>query len=156
MSVSERSRRVLLDCTFRGVPDLEGGCLLGVAVRGVLGLAPASVLDESRCWVWTVEPSLLLCRARTLGFFWVSSESSEPSGDAGTGSAKELCLTEFRLCALTRDQLVERNLSASSQNRTRWSAPRSSMKCMKCGIATLSWRACSTVLDMRERVSWGW
>lgn len=130
MSLSERSRRVLLDCPLTGVPVLEGACLLGVSTRGVPGLRPASVLEGSRCSDCTAGPSMLLSLERVLGVYCPSSRSSEPSEEAGTGSANELCLTEFRLCARTRDQLVERKLSASSQNRTRWSAPRRSMKCI--------------------------
>lgn len=60
-----------------------------------------------------------------LEWFGESGESGDPR--AAAGSAKVLCLTELRLCALTRDQLVERKLSASSQKRTRCSAERVSM-----------------------------
>lgn len=130
MSLSESSLRVLFACTLKGVPVLEVGCLLGVSARGVPGLRPASVLEESRCSGCNVVRSLLLSRLRALGVCCASSGSSDPPGEAGMGSARELCLTEFRLCARTRDQLVERKLSASNQNRTRWSAPCSSMKCM--------------------------
>lgn len=136
MSLSEMSRRVLFDCTLKGVPVLECACLLGVSARGVPGLRPASVLEEFRRSECTAGPSPLLTRARALGLCWASAGSSGQTGEDGDAgqaercSAKELCLTEFRLCARTRDQLVERKLSASSQNRTRWSAPRTSMKCM--------------------------
>lgn len=150
MSLFEMSLRVLFACPLYGVPVLEGVCLVGVSALGVLGLRPASVLEESCCSVCTVDRSLLLSWEKELG---VISGSSEPSAEAGTGSASVLCLTEFRLCARTRDQLVARKLSASNQNRTRWSAPRRSMKCRKWGIATLSLRTWSTVLDRRERVS---
>ncbi len=64
-----------------------------------------------------------------LGSFGESGESGDSR--AAAGSAKVLCLTELRLCALTLDQLVDRKLSASSQKRTRCSAERVSIDCMK-------------------------
>lgn len=125
ISLLERSRRALSDCAFRGVPVLEDAWLLGVP-----GLRPASVLKESRRSGCTTGLSLPPSRRKALAVFLMTSWSSEPSSEEGTGSARVLCLTEFRLCARTRDQLVERKLSASNQNRARWSTPRSSVKCI--------------------------
>lgn len=125
MSWSERSLRVLFGCSLDGVPVLEGVLLLGVSDRDTLGLRSDSEPEESRQLGTKEDPPLILFRARSLATCWMSSG---PSGETATGSASELCLTKLRLCALTRDQLVERKLSASSQKRTRWSAPRCSMK----------------------------
>ena len=134
MSFSERSRRALVDWVLNGVPGLEEGCLLGVSALGVPGLWPASEPKES---LWTsCATGLSLAPSWGLGVRgWeegsraakgVSAGSGEVVGETGTeaGSARELSLTELRLCARTRAQLVERKLSASSQKRTRWSAPR--------------------------------
>ena len=133
MSFSERSRRALVDWVVNGVPGLEEGCLLGVSALGVPGLWPASEPKES---LWTSCPTgLSLVLSWGLGVRgWeegsraakdVSARSGEV-GEAGmdAGSARELSLTELRLWARIRDQLVGRKLSASSQKRTRWSAPR--------------------------------
>lgn len=128
MRLSERSRRLLFAGCLLGVPVLEDAWLLGVSARGVPGLR--SVLEECCCSGYAVETLQPTFPLRTPGSPWMASWDSEPSWEGGTGSANELCLTEFRLCALTRDQLVERKLSPSNQKRTKWSAPRSSMKCM--------------------------
>lgn len=69
-----------------------------------------------------------------------SLSSSNPGGEDGaisccfegdTGSASELCLTVFRLCALIRDHVVEWKLSASNQNLTKCSILRSSINWIK-------------------------
>ena len=126
---SERSCSVLLGCSLQGVPVPEGVCLLGVSARGVPGLRTLSVMEESRRSMCTAGTSLLLSLLRTSAVCRPSCGRSGLPGEAGTGSARELCLTEFRLCARTRDQLVARKVSDSNQKRTRWSAPRCSMKC---------------------------
>lgn len=120
----------LSDCTFRGVPVLEDTWLLGASARGVPGLRPASELEEPLRCGNTAGLSRPPSRWSALAVFRMTSASSEPSSEEGTGSARVLCLTELRLCARTRDQLVERKLSASNQKRARWSAPRTSVKCM--------------------------
>lgn len=69
-----------------------------------------------------------------------SLSSSNPVGEddpisccfeGDTGSANELCLTVFKLCALIRDHVVEWKLSASNQNLTKCSILRSSINWIK-------------------------
>lgn len=157
ISLSESSRMPPVVWPLTGVPVLEADCLVGVSDSsvgwswGVPGRATPSELMEFR-WpirapVWLVSWGLGVwgleevregkgsslsssSRAEALPGSW--RESGE-SGDPGAvvGSAKVLCLTELRLCALTLDQLVERKLSASSQKRTRCSAERVSINCKK-------------------------
>lgn len=130
MSLLLRSLMPLSESVFRGVPVLEDAWLLGVSARGVPGLRLASELEEPRRSDSTAGLPRPPSRWRALAVFRTTSGSSEPSSEKGTGSARVLCLTELRLCARTRDQLVERKLSASSQKRARWSAPWRSVKCM--------------------------
>lgn len=153
MSLPEMSRVVLL--ILQGVPVLEDGRLVGVSVWGVHGPGLVSFVEESRSLdcvasVFQLPPS----NASPSG--WMTSWHSGSSWDVKMGSASVLCLTEFRLCARIRVQLVERKLSASNQKRTKWSMLHSSVKCIKCGIAMLSLRMWSTVLDSLARASWGW
>lgn len=60
MSLTERSRMVLLDCTLIGVPVLDCACLVGVSVGVSADLRPGPVLEESRNSSVTCRPSLLL------------------------------------------------------------------------------------------------
>lgn len=88
---------MLLAWPLKGVPVLEDKFLLGVSARGVPGLSSVSEQDDPRRSHCVVRLSLLLWCVRVFTAACASSEGSEESGEVGTGSARELCLTEFRL-----------------------------------------------------------
>lgn len=140
ISFSDRSRSAFAAWPLTGVPVLEDD----EEVEGRrLSLNPSSWLTESRRpapkWElasWGLEG----VREVKVSSYSPSSKPGEmlkPGGESGdvenprveAVSARELCFTELRLWARTRDQLVDRKLSASSQKRARCSAECVTMKC---------------------------
>lgn len=76
---------------------------------------------------WTVLESSSLSSSNPVG----EDNATSCCLEGDTGSANELCLTVFRLCALIRDHVVEWKLSASNQNLTKCSILRSSINWIK-------------------------